>query len=423
MGFGGSGGGGSIAGASDAAVSSPANNDVLTYDTSIGKWKNAAATAGTSSDFGYIFLDNMVGADDDTKLTAAIAAQQSTDGMPPIVLGARNHTFNQSRQLYSGLKLVGQSEGPKNTEQSPNFVTSRIKLGGSVSSGTSSWWVTPGGNLFDVYMGNFAVDGSQGSSIHQFIDVTTGSLYACEFHNLAFNFMRGVFGRRDRKCLITQVIFSGHWEANNAWDTQFNLGGSDCELWMGGYLNAGPSASPAQTGSIANGSYEVLFDSLGKTNVGYMYLSMLNGWRGLKVSGNGSSIQFYGGVYEGYKASGTTGGGQTLAAPGTVIRLEGGSGTFFGPTIGQGMAAPDASEGGLVHITGGEWTFFSPHFYKGTMAESTACLYQSGGRVMVSGATRLQTESWVGRPQYNTTATGPNTTGYSFYCPDQSMQA
>ncbi len=46
MGFGGGGGNGSISGASDAALNSPANNQVLTYDSAVSKWKNATIATG-----------------------------------------------------------------------------------------------------------------------------------------------------------------------------------------------------------------------------------------------------------------------------------------------------------------------------------------------------------------------------------------
>ncbi len=419
MGFGPGGGGGAIGSATDVALSSPANNQVLTYDGTIGKWKNATLTGGgASGQSDLIFLDDMTGADDDAKLTAAISAQQSTTGMPPIVLGARNHNFNQTRSLYSGLKLIGQSTGPKNLEQSPNFVTSRITLGSSLSSGTSSWWVTPGGNLFDVYMADFAVQGNAGSSVHQFIDVTSGSLYACEFHSLAFNFMRSVFGRKDRKCLLTQVVFSGHWTANNLWDTQFYLGGSDNQLWVGGMINIGPSSSPAQTGTYAGDDYELVFDGLSKTDVGYVYMSALNGWRGLKIGPTANhGLSFFGGTYEGYNSS-------SSRAPGTVIRIEGGQGTFFGPHVGQAMMSADAAEGGYIHMTGGEWNFIGPQFYRGSTADTVPAIYQEGGRLMVTGATKLSSESWTTRPILSTGAAGGNVAGtgnYTTYVPDLSM--
>ncbi len=44
MGFGGAGGGNaSIAGASDAAISNPTNQQVLTYDSNTQKWSNASS--------------------------------------------------------------------------------------------------------------------------------------------------------------------------------------------------------------------------------------------------------------------------------------------------------------------------------------------------------------------------------------------
>lgn len=39
-------GGGSVAASSDVALNNVANNEVLTFDSSVGKWKNAAAPAG-----------------------------------------------------------------------------------------------------------------------------------------------------------------------------------------------------------------------------------------------------------------------------------------------------------------------------------------------------------------------------------------
>ncbi len=406
--------GGSIGAASDVLFNSPAEGQMIQRSGSY--WVNAESTAGIAD--GTRSLDSFSGANDDAKLTAAITWQQGATGMPAIRLGARTHTFNQTRQLYSGLKLVGTIAGPQNLEQSSGqFVSTRINLGASVTSGTSSWWVTPGGNLFDIYMANFAVQGNAGSSVHQFIDVTSGTLYASQFHALSFNFMRGVFGRKDRKCLMTQVIFSGHWTANNLWDTQFNLGGADNQLWVGGYINIGPSSSPLQTGTYADNDYQLLFDNLTKTDVGYIFTSSLNGWRGLKVTGNsGHGLRFFGGTFEGYKSS-----NDNLAAPGTVIRLEGGSGAFFGPSIGQAMQSPDAAEGGPVHMTGGEWTFYSPNFYRSPMADTQPCIYHSGGRLLVMGATRHEGEAWSTRPRYQSAYSGPNSSENSFYCPDMSM--
>ncbi len=49
MGFGGgSGGSSTIGSATDVALSNPSNGQVLAYDGSVGKWKNAAASGGSS---------------------------------------------------------------------------------------------------------------------------------------------------------------------------------------------------------------------------------------------------------------------------------------------------------------------------------------------------------------------------------------
>jgi hypothetical protein len=381
------------------------------------------AVAATGSAWDGVLLDSFAGATDDDKLTAALAYQSSTDGRPAILMSARSYTFNQTRNLYSGLKLVGAKAGPRNMELSSGaFVPTQVTLGASITSGTGSWWVPPagGGDVYDVYMAEFGVQGNSGSSVHQFLDypVGTGTMYACQFHALSFNFMRGVFGRKDRKCAITQVVFSGHWTANNLWDTQFYLGGSDNQLWVGGMINIGPSSSPLQTGTYADGDYEMIFDGLSKTDIGYIYMSALNGWRGIKIgSTNSWGMSFFGGTYEGYNSS-------TSRAPGTVIRIEGGQGTFFGSRIGQAMMSPDVAEGGYVHMTAGEWNFVGPQFYRGSTADTVPVIYQTGGRLSVMGATKLGSETWTTRPILQTGAAGGNAADsgdYSTYVPDLSM--
>ena len=375
---------------------------------------------------GGILLDSFAGTDDE-KLTAALRAQRQTSGMPPIVLAERAHAFNETRTLHSGLKLVGaRPSGPKNLELAGgSYVPSRVTLGPRIGSGRSSWWVAPDQDVYDVFMADFAVSGDAGRPVHQFLDfpVTDGhTLYACEFRSLSFDFLRAAFGRRDRTCALTQVVFSGHWTVNNLWDTQFALGGSDNSLWMGGQVNIGPSVSPKQTGGPED--FEMIFSSLGKTNVGYIYLTALNGWRGLKITGNdGMGLFIYGGTYEGYRAAGNHRSGP---APGCLIKIEGGSGAFYGPNVGQGMAQPQKGELGLVQQTGGEWSIVGACFFRGSMPERTACVHQSGGRMTVMGVTRAQNERWSGRPRFSS-ITGVESrwdrAATSFSCPDGSMQA
>lgn len=63
MGFSGSGGGGStnISGLSDVALNNPVKDDMLTYDTTSTKWKNAPVASANGATVGWvrgIFVDD-----------------------------------------------------------------------------------------------------------------------------------------------------------------------------------------------------------------------------------------------------------------------------------------------------------------------------------------------------------------------------
>lgn len=343
---------------------------------------------------------------DDQRLTAAIADQQGTGGTtnyPPIILPSRPLTFNTPRTMYSGLKVVGSHKsGQKNAEISGgNFVGAEITLGSGITNGTNSWWNGNGGSIYDVYMADFAVQGNQGSpGSHQFMDVPSGTLYACHFDSLSFNFMLGVFGKHDRKCLMTQVALTGSWTMNNCWNCAMNVGGSDCIFFMNSFNNVGVSVSPVQyANDIVH--YYFRFDSL-EVNMGKAYLSSMNGFRGMLVSGSGGGVELHGGVFEGYKPTRISG-LNSGPAPGTVIKQTGSSLTMFGTKVGQFMDNPDATENGGVDISGGECSMFGVEFY-GTNIMTENSINHTGGRLSVYGTTRRQNEGHTGRPRLRSTA-------------------
>lgn len=364
-------------------------------------------------------LDEFTGTDDQ-KLTSAISAQQAATArnMPPIVLPSRPISFTTPRTLYSGCKIVPPwVTGQKNGELAGgNYVGAEITLGGSVTSGTASWW-NGTGDIYDVFMSGFTVQGNQGSSVHQFLDQPSGTLYACEFNSLAFNFMRGVFGRSDRKCLMTQVALTGSWTINNAWDTQIHAGGSDCIWWMDSFANIGVSQSASQTGTLS--TYFMKLDSL-ELMMGKVYISAMNGWRGILISGGGSMVDMHGSIIEGYKPTRVNG---LLAGPGpgSLVKITDGAVSMYGCKIGQGMDNPDVTEDGLVWISGGEVSMFGVNFYGRNMTTENA-VQHTGGRLYMAGITKRQNEGayWTNRPNVLTTATA-GTGAYTFTCPDQSI--
>jgi hypothetical protein len=69
MGFGGSGGSGSVAGSSDVALNSPANQEVLTYDSAVSKWKNASGVTPDGTITTAKIVDNAV---TNVKLSSAV---------------------------------------------------------------------------------------------------------------------------------------------------------------------------------------------------------------------------------------------------------------------------------------------------------------------------------------------------------------
>lgn len=373
-------------------------------------------------------LDEFDGTDDQ-KLTAAISAQQAaTDrNMPAIVLPARPMSFTTPRTLYNGVKVVGPPgyEGQKNPDiAGGNYSGPEVNLGGSISSGTSSWWNSPGSDVYDSWFANFSVQGSQGASTHQFIDFASGgSMYPAAMHSLSFNFMRGVLGRSDRKFLATQLAITGNWTINNCWDTAIFWGGSD-SCMMPSMMNVGVSQSSAQTGDVNR--YFMKFDSIELTVAGKIYISTMNGWRGILGSGN-SSVDWHGGIIEGFKPT-RVNGLLSGPGPGSQVKITGGAWNFYGTKIGQGMDNPDASEDGLMQISGNttgeastEVALHSCQFYGFNMGTAKAVKH-TGGRLYAAGIQRRTSEigTWSGRPKVGSTATA-GAGAFTFSNPDQSM--
>lgn len=373
-------------------------------------------------------LDEFDGTDDE-KLTAAIATQKAaTDrNLPAIVLPCRPLSFTTPRFLYDGVKVLAPAlyEGQKDPDiAGGQYSGPEVVLGGSINSGTSSWWNSPGTDVHNAWFANFQVQGSSGSSVHQFIDFNSGgSMYPAAFHSLSFNFMRGVFGRSDRKFLSTQMTITGDWLINNCWDTPITWGGSD-NCMMPSMMNIGVTQTAAQTGGL--NTYFMKLDSIELTIAGKIYISTMNGWRGVLGSGN-SSVDWHGGIIEGWKGTRVNGllGGP---GPGTQVKITGGAWNFYGMKIGQGMDNPDVSEGGLVQISGNtsgeastEVSLFGVQFYGQNMGTAKA-VQHAGGRLYAAGIQRRTNETgvWSGRPKVGTTATA-GAGAYTYSNPDQSM--
>ena len=392
------------------------------WDQKVDKSLRALIEAG-------FYLDEFNDASDDAKLTSAIEAQKAaTDrNMPAIVLPSRPLAMTTPRNLYHGVKVVAPDfyAGQKNPDiAGGQYAGPEIVLGGSITSGATSWWNSPNADVYDVWFANFQVQGSQASSTHQFIDFASGgSMYPAAMHSLSFNFMRGCLGRSDRKWLTTQCAITGNWTMNNCWDTPICWGGSDNNL-APAMMNIGVSQAAAQTGNLTR--YFLRFNTNELTISGKVYVSTMNGWRGVLIDGN-SSIDWYGGVVEGFKPNRVNG---LLAGPGpgSQFVINQGVVNLYGTKIGQGMDNPDASEAALMMINGNttgqastEVGLYGVQFYGQNMGTVNAVKH-NGGRLDVFGTKRRTNETavWTGRPKISTTAT-VGAGAYTFCDPAQSM--
>jgi hypothetical protein len=188
---------------------------------------------------------------------------------------------------------------------------------------------------------------------------------------------------------------------------------------MDSFNNVGVSGTAAQTGGLT--TYFMKWDSL-EAQIGKVYISTMNGWRGVLISGAGTIIDMHGSVIEGYKPT-RLNGLLSGPGPGSQVKITGGAVSMHGVKIGQGMDNPDVSENGLLDISGGEVSLFGVNFYGANMDPTNGdanAIYHTGGRLYAAGITKRQNITLTARPQIATTATAGNG-AYTYYCPDGSL--
>lgn len=327
---------------------------------------NAALTMhGARTECGQVFVDDFPGANDAAKLTAAMTYALAQTRVPWIVLPPRVFsTGSTSFTMATGLKIRGPGfwDAPMNEEiSSGKGVVGKWST--SCGFGASALW-SNAGTVYDVCFSNITFHGGSTSQIFR----STGNMYACEFNNLTFYGCRAAFGdyATGQKFLMTQVEFNGHWNHQGVAGTQYFLGGSDNKLWLGGQINIDVSGTPPSAGAPT-----IVFDTMSKTNVGYIYMTCRTTWGGVVVSGNSdATMQFYGGSYEGVS--------QASPAVYCPLTIAGGTSAFFGPWVGQTYHASNIQ--GVVQQTGGIVHFYSPVYQRGTSAPASfPWLYQTGG--------------------------------------------
>lgn len=332
-----------------------------------GGGSTGGGTTTTGSFPGIVQIDSFSGTTDTAKLTAALAWLQTQTHMPWLQLPDRVFDTGASTfSVFTGLKIIG-----------PGFPYGEQNLEVSSGVGVTAYWKTSCGSgassllqatttVYDVIFAGIAFYGSSSSSQ---IFRSTVNMYACAFNNLTFYNCKNAIGNPTEKFLCTQVLFDGHFTCLSFGDTQFCIGGGDCQFkW---FLNADSPTTVAGAGRPI-----VIFDAFSKVDhSGYMYLTGENDWAGLQIKGSDSCrVNIFGGTFEGRS--------QTSLATRSMIDIQGGHVVMYGPHIGQ--ISDTASALGAISQEGGTLEIYSPEYWRGSaVAASFPMLYQTGGTAHV----------------------------------------
>lgn len=355
----------------------------------------APAVGGATTTATEYVLDSFAGATDDDKLVTAASFLGAQTHQQPLVLSGRDFTFKRPFKYTSGFKLVGSGCGWQNPEISSGRLTSqRVLVDVGVDAGA---WLVGSGQVFDVHIANLSFLSSNGNS--QFLHhPLPGTMYCCSFDNLALvNFKHG-FGSTANKCAVTACGFGGRWSIINCLDTQFNLGGSDTDMWIGGQCNFGP----ADKGQFGNGQYMMKIDSLGKTNIGPMYFTADTGFRALEITG---STKYTDVVLSGARFEGRNAGDPSSGA---LVTIRGGNVRINDSWVAYGMSNPAAYAGtpdkALIQVLGGDVIIDGMRYDRATgVGQDVPLIYAGPGAVVELSKVRRATKggAWTALPVVN----------------------
>lgn len=303
------------------------------------------APSGATAVPGFVLMDSFAGTTDDAKLAAAMSYAAAQTFRPAIMLPARLSTFNVGGLTpYNGMRIIGPlgASGPKDPEDG-NLANHLVVL--NVGSDKSAWFNGTSA-VYNVYVGDIVFQ--EGNPRAQFWNQPLSSgpgLYACQFHGLTFYGFQSVFGSPSEQCAMTQVTFTGHWVFANFRNTVVNLAGSDNDFWSGGYANI----QTDQAAPAAGTPYLAL--SVGKTKLGYTYLTTVPGWGGVNMTGVGYAVSWFGPTFEGTSANPAN--YPFLNVSGGYLTVYGGRFHYLNPASGVNGAI--VQSGGVLNLDNPSW--------------------------------------------------------------------
>jgi hypothetical protein len=349
-----------------------------------------SSTAQAATDGDEILLDSYTGTDDQ-KLTAALAAAQSSNPRRPIRLAARSHTFSLTRTTFSGLRILGPNVGWQNPEIANTAgALPQCNVTLNCGSGASSWLVGTA-TTYDVMVAGICFKSSNGATQFYHHPYSAGTSYATRLHELSFYGFKHVVGLPGDAFAMTLNTFSGTWTCVGVRGTQFSVRGSDNFLWKQGEINYGWWGENA-------GQYMVRFENLMKSSVANMYLTARDGARAVLVEGsstNQGGLDISDCVIEGNN--------KDQASYGALVVVKGGGVSFTNTKLNFAMANPakftDQKDTGMIMVAGGVCLLSNTWVNRATTAtETVPVVAVSGGQAHVSTLIGMG-GNWVGKPK------------------------
>lgn len=372
--------------------------DSITIASTGGGTVTTTASA-TDGDFGVVPLDSFTGADDDTKLTNALAAVAADTYKRTILLTNRKYNFaTANRSAFSGLRIQGPA-GYSNADKGAGFMSGEVHL-----TTTGPWFHNNNTNVFDASFRGLAFTGGSNATVLGQSGSST-SWWRLHMRDISASGLRSVLGTVSTPILITGAFIDGFWEVNNSYNTAFHLSGSDNRLFMsGGFLDSDPSFN---TAGSAGGQAHLWCDGLENTVIGPLYITCESLWTGVKIDGPtfGSTSSNQGGpiVFNGLHIEGRNAG---AGSNGAVVRQNGGIARFRDCNFHYGMISPTTpgrtpTDAGMIHHADGQLLVSGATYDRATgVAQTVPLVYTaSAGKCVVNG---IQTESrggaWTALP-------------------------
>jgi hypothetical protein len=308
-------------------------------------WNNIKAFV---SAFGVAPVDLFaIGGSDDAKIAAAMAYADGLTYKPKLGLGNRLYNFSTSLgQPYDGFHLEGCGKGQLGIVSSghPNYKTSLKLEIPRAGSGLPGYWINATTTAWDYWIGGFNAYSDNGFTQMYRAPVGGGGFRECNFHDQAVQNFYSVFGNVSEGCAMTICNVTGGWYIAECRSQGVTIQGSDCRKIFSDGVDWYSSSAPS--GSTGLSQWMGEFRSLGKSNVGPIYITAFNGWRGLKITGVATAglLTIDGAVIEGNNAK--------QPCHGSLVRVESGNVCFRSATIDDGMGDPTGVQGSPYSNTG-----------------------------------------------------------------------